>query len=144
MGDLYHDVSDECSASFTVTESGLRGCWSGWKSVCILKLEGIWQIIDLGKQKDGLVMILWDTFNTINTTFRTLPVSETSCWCGETVTNGKKSPKKHPWQNLQKLLSKGNVISKCSQSSPVEVNRRHFNQSSPTLSSRVRAFPLKI
>jgi hypothetical protein len=55
MGDLYYDVSEERSASSMVTS---RFTWMlKWlESVCILKLEGILQIIDLGRQKLGLVM----------------------------------------------------------------------------------------
>lgn len=91
FGNLYYDVSKKRSASFVVTEFGLRGCWSGWKSVCIVKLEGTWQITDFGMQKDGVSNDpIRRCFNRINTTFRRLPVSETSCWCNEPVTNGKK------------------------------------------------------
>ena len=136
MGDLYYDVSEDRSASFMVNESGLRG--SGWK----VFVSWSWRVSDksyiLGRQQGGASNEpMGRCFKRINTTLRTLPVSETSCWCGEPVTNWK-SPKKHPWQ---KLLSKVSMISKCSQSSPVEVNKTYFIQSCPTLSSRVRAFP---
>jgi len=39
MGDLYYDVSEERSATFMVTESGLRGCWGGWKVFVFWILE---------------------------------------------------------------------------------------------------------